>query len=467
MVQLKSHQLIPVNFIKDNFGLILYHSTGSGKTITSLVGMNQFGKEIMIIGPKSSKKVFTDEIKKLRYNMTGITIYTYQKVKRLMYKNSEMFNNKCIIVDEAHHLRSQTNDNIFLASMLTNSHRVMLLTATPVVNYLNDISVLVNIAKRAEVLPTDREHFNFFYFEEDDLEIKNRDLLKKKLSNCISYYEKKGMIDYPDHETVYRKIPMSEEQLQEYIMYIRRLLYDPDKMVLKDLLDIDFDNLKTREKNSFLTATRQLSNTIDGSTETPKMKAILETIKKNPYPAVVYSNFKKNGVYPLAELLNKEGISLKIITGNTSSDKVDSIVNSYNNGKFSVLLLTSAGSESLDLKNTRQIHIMEPHWNEAKIRQVIGRAIRYKSHSYLPEKERFVKIFRWITVFPSPFQNMSSDEWLMRISIKKERIFKEFKKIIIRSSIESKPENEVSAKGGYYSKYKRWKETYLALKSSN
>ena len=56
------------------------------------------------------------------------------------------------------------------------------------------------------------------------------------------------------------------------------------------------------------------------------------------------------------------------------------IVNNYNEGKYKVLLLSSAGSESLDLKNTRQIHIMEPYWNEGKIIQVIGRAIRYKSH---------------------------------------------------------------------------------------
>ena len=49
-IKLKPHQLIPINFLKHNRSCILYHSTGSGKTITALKAMYQFDNDIIIIG---------------------------------------------------------------------------------------------------------------------------------------------------------------------------------------------------------------------------------------------------------------------------------------------------------------------------------------------------------------------------------------------------------------------------------
>ena len=52
----------------------------------------------------------------------------------------------------------------------------------------------------------------------------------------------------------------------------------------------------------------------------------------------------------MAILLEKNKISYKTITGYTTQDKLNVIVNNYNNGLYKVLLISSAGSESLDLK---------------------------------------------------------------------------------------------------------------------
>ena len=57
-IELKPHQKYVVEFMKTNRSIILYHSTGSGKTITALCSMYQFDENIVIIGPKSSKKAF-------------------------------------------------------------------------------------------------------------------------------------------------------------------------------------------------------------------------------------------------------------------------------------------------------------------------------------------------------------------------------------------------------------------------
>jgi hypothetical protein len=64
-----------------------------------------------------------------------------------------------------------------------------------------------------------------------------------------------------------------------------------------------------------------------------------------------------------------------------------------------VFCITSAGAEGLSLKNVRGVHIMEPHWNEVRLKQVKGRAVRIGSHLELPESDRDVSVFTYISVF--------------------------------------------------------------------
>ena len=62
-------------------------------------------------------------------------------------------------------------------------------------------------------------------------------------------------------------------------------------------------------------------------------------------------------------------------------------------------MITSSGAEGINLKNTRYVHIMEPYWRPVREEQVIGRAVRLNSHINLPEEKRFVKVFKYLTVF--------------------------------------------------------------------
>lgn len=463
MVQLKKHQLTPIEFMKNNRGLILFHSTGSGKTLTALHAMYQFDKDIVIVGPKSSKKAFIDDIKKANFDLNKVTFYSFAKIKKIIESNSNIFNDKSVIVDEAHNLRTETIANMFLISALGNAYKIILLTATPVINYLNDLAVIVNIVKNGDILPTERLLFNNMYYNETSFMILNEDILTDKLKGCISYYNKHDDENYPKSTTEEIEIEMSKDQLQEYINYVYKIIYENRKV--DKPLEIDFVTLDKRKKNFFLNATRQLSNAVDGEV-TPKINAIYNKIKSGPYPIIIYSNFLKNGIYPLIKLLEKDNITYKTITGSTSNDKINIIVNNYNVGRYKVLLISSAGSESLDFKNTRQIHIMEPHWNLPKITQVIGRAIRYKSHEDLPKKDRNVTIYKWSSVFPDNILNKSADQYLLELSKQKDEIFDGFLKIIKRVSIEQ------NTKGGYlnydnnslyYHKYMKYKTKYYNI----
>jgi hypothetical protein len=58
-----------------------------------------------------------------------------------------------------------------------------------------------------------------------------------------------------------------------------------------------------------------------------------------------------------------------------------------------VILISKAGSEGLDFKNIRQVHILEPLYNMSRISQIVGRAVRNFSHCNLPFEERNVQIY--------------------------------------------------------------------------
>ena len=93
-----------------------------------------------------------------------------------------------------------------------------------------------------------------------------------------------------------------------------------------------------------------------------------------------------------------------MITGNEklSPDKVGdmaAITNSNNSdGKFvKVVIISKAGSEGLDFKCIRQIHILEPWYNINRLDQIIGRGVRNLSHCLLPYNNRNVEIYLYGT----------------------------------------------------------------------
>ena len=47
----------------------------------------------------------------------------------------------------------------------------------------------------------------------------------------------------------------------------------------------------------------------------------------------------------------------------------------------------------MDFQNIRQVHVLEPWYNLNRLDQIIGRAVRNKSHCRLPYNKRNVEIF--------------------------------------------------------------------------
>lgn len=147
--------------------------------------------------------------------------------------------------------------------------------------------------------------------------------------------------------------------------------------------------------------------------------------KDNEEDSIAKSNrsqvpLKKYAIYSGMEKEEDRKNMLKIFT--SSQNKRGELIK--------VLFATSAGAEGLDLKNIRQIHIMDPYWNQMRNKQVIGRGVRRNSHIDLPKSERNIEIFRYFSILPKANSiltkdKMSTDEYIQNISIKKQYIIDE------------------------------------------
>jgi len=95
-----------------------------------------------------------------------------------------------------------------------------------------------------------------------------------------------------------------------------------------------------------------------------------------------------------------------LITGSVDTAErhaIQDVFNSRENmhgGIIDLLLISSTGAEGLDLKNVCHVHIMDPYWNESRIKQVIARGVRDNSHIDLPAAEKFVQPYIYLSVPP-------------------------------------------------------------------
>ena len=129
--------------------------------------------------------------------------------------------------------------------------------------------------------------------------------------------------------------------------------------------------------------------------------------------------------------------------------------NNYYGEIIKVFMITSSGAEGINLRNTRFVHIAEPYWHSVRTDQVIGRARRICSHEDLPEEDRNVKVFLYISVFSEEQKTnknnielmnrdtsridgrpITTDESLYDISVIKGRINDQLLKCIKETSID-------------------------------
>jgi hypothetical protein len=229
----------------------------------------------------------------------------------------------------------------------------------------------------------------------------------------------------------------------------------------------------------------------------PKFEKIIKKVGETKGTALVYSQFRKveglgvlglamsaNGYAPLR--LKREGESWVLnvpeedakkpkyvmFTGNDEETKIllkifnsdiESIPESVRDGLkdistdgkldnmhgsfIKVMMITQSGAEGISLKNVRQVHLIEPYWNHIRIDQVIGRAVRTRSHVDLPVEERNVDVYIYNMKFSkkqvaasftirTQDKAATSDEYIYGLAKNKKQIVDGFLDLLKKASVD-------------------------------
>lgn len=385
---LMPHQIKVIKALQNKHGLIVAHDVGSGKTLTAVAAVMCYletypERRAIIITSPSLQGNFKKEIRSYlgEKNVNAsidsrIEFYTYDG-----FANKTIdCRNTILVVDEAHNLR--TEKGVKANAVMTCARiadKVILLTATPVVNSIDEITNLINIVSGQDL--TRKELEQVLESEESS----------KQLFGCrVSVYrpgpEYKG--DYPQALSRDRYIKMTPEYYENYMKVEKKIA---DETIIQRIGKVNA---------AFLTDVRTASNALEKE-NSPKVLYILQKIDENPGKKfVIFSNFIDNGINLLTQNLKEDGMPYVEIKGSMSAKQRDAAVASYNSGRVNIMVISRAGGEGLDLKGTNFIFLMEPGWNETQAIQVIGRGVRKGSHAHLPEEERFVEIYRLFLLKP-------------------------------------------------------------------
>ncbi len=377
-ITLKDHQKAISRHLACRRGLLCIHSVGSGKTLSAIAAINCLYTanktlKTIIVTPKSLQDNFIKEINtydKQLLQKSNIKLYTINEFIRRNVSCKDTL----LIIDEAHNLRTKIKKNKnqnakALVDCAKKAYRVLLLTATPIVNEIYDISNLISMIDGTN-------NISETAFE---TAIQDPNYFKCK----ISFFTPD--LDY--FKTYYPQLIEKDVFIKMQGQYLKKY-----NSIENDMLRFD----PKKDPTVFYNGVRRASNKIDNNLSSPKIKWIKSFFQsaKGNKKTVVFTHFLENGITLVINILQKMKIPFAHIDGSLSKEKRKKAVNDYNKNITKVLLISKAGSEGLDLKETRYMILMEPSWNPATIKQVIGRGVRYKSHENLAETKRKVTVYK-------------------------------------------------------------------------
>jgi hypothetical protein len=251
---------------------------------------------------------------------------------------------------------------------------------------------------------------------------------------------------------------------------------DVDELMDADA-NADLQALEGKPNNMYKESLKQFINeiTADGShitgeglaTNSPKLMTAMNNIQSpdNDGLHLVYSQFRTyEGIEIFARILSANGFAhfkiknanrqwvldiapedmdkpkYALYTGTEDTDEREILRNIYNGSwknvpksisdvlvpksdtnnmgqHIKVLMITAAGSEGINLFNTRFVHLIDPYWNNVRLEQVVGRARRICSHQSLPIEKQTVSVFLYLAVLTETQYTSSQD--LMHYDVSK------------------------------------------------
>lgn len=484
-VALKPHQVDVVRVAVSRPGVLCWYKVGSGKTIAAIAAAENLmlrdpRRTTYVVVPASLQTNFRKELVRTGVNQRRYRVLTHENVRSIM-DAVEAPGRKVLVVDEAHLLREGGLRYTAVLELSKRSDRRVLLTGTPVVNHPVDVAPLLALVAptldlwvRAHVrastrrsaprgnprLPSapdwkwkagtrpvpsvsDGQDIRDAFAEEFGVDADKNEAELIKLLWCTTlFYEPTDPANrakYPTSTQYWVRVYMTQEQKRQHLALVERLSTaelkerfgadDPDKHMayLGGLRRIALSAVERRDGRELLSA--------------PKFTLAADKIAEAARAgrkSIVYSAYVQDGVLLMKRFLAERGVEAATFTGKDTKKQRDDNVRRYNAGEVKVVLLSKAGGLGLDLKNTSQIHVMEPDWNEENIAQVVGRGVRYESHD--GSVPAHVDVFRYVAVMPGgvdafettrpsgfgDLRTVSGDEKLQAYSENKARMCRRF-----------------------------------------
>ena len=389
----------------NNRGAIAFWGVGTGKTILTVLTIRNYlhyypqGK-VVFVAPSAllSNLIKTLYLFGLDIRDNRIHYYSFERYARI----KESCYNGLLIIDEAHNMRTQikteaTGKTIMIKNdkgveeprpeikakkggrplaiieyCSSSASKVLLLTATPLVNTPFDINNLLAMIDGRDPLKSNT------FFEIITNKEQAEDFLSYRISHFIRKFDDE---DYPERRENILFGKMSEQETADFNS-IQNLAKGEEKKFKEGEEEDNYSQ-------SFYSGQRQFINKVG---QHKKIKMVVDHLNPNNQN-VIYISFIQKGVIPIVNELEKKKIKYSIVSGEQGSVEKQKAVEDYNSGAISTIIISKAGAEGLDLKKTTNLYVLDQPWNEAMREQIIGRGIRFKSHKDLPSEKRFVNVY--------------------------------------------------------------------------
>jgi SNF2 family DNA or RNA helicase len=485
-VALRDYQEKAIKFINDpaQKSLLVVHGTGTGKTLTALTASQCYldaypNDRVLVISPASLTGNFSKEMIKYggklstKYSFYSFTKFTSlnkgkfktpfdlyyedelevfrdlhqedtsdeirhhmaqhfnEEVKKtasfddykkrandMNLKNLYNCNDTMVIVDEAHNMRNMGAAYDAVFKCVIQSKKLILLTATPYVNNLHDFTPLINMLYRDEnILKKGARNKIPLKIPSEGKYFRALEVIFEHVKGKVTFLNDKTSEDFPSVNMVRNEIDMTPDFFKNY-----------EKALIADRR---FGDAPEVFYNGFRRAVDEV-----GADEylNQKLDVVLEIVREGRQ-TLVFTNWIEAGVKVLEQAFQDNEVSYLIISGEVIANTRLSLVEKFNNKRVQVLIITLAGSEGLDLKEVRDVIILDPVWNGAVMEQIVGRAVRYKSHIKLPINERNVTVHNLILKTPPDAEVPSGDEILYAIIEEKQKQSDDVNKMLKNASI--------------------------------
>lgn len=408
---------------KKTKGLLVAHGMGSGKTLTSLWVAKEYVQKgrvdfVNILAPNVSVGEFIGS-----FERAGVSPQMARKIRVLTHdeftlnRKKREFGNCLVIVDEAH-LFTKTK---YAALEKLNAPYIMLLSGTPAPNTPSEIVPLINL-----LCINEKDKWTEAKWNHKATKVAEKiRFLKDKVSmynigSEHNYMGKRGALfksanNFPGYKVTTRDVKLSQHQNDLYLALLKRIKKESNDAAGKY-------PFKRRER-AIVDSKHGKKGKKGESKVTPKVarvaKDIVMEIKKTHKGKkgatgdkrqhrgrlLLYASHKKVTKCLMKEIksLCREGKvdspQIALYNGDTNDKDRLAIKNSFNNGDLDLLIISKAGSVGLDLQCTSKVFLYDLWWNIPQVNQIIGRAIRFRSHRKPPCEHEHVDVYIYRSKF--------------------------------------------------------------------